>query len=101
MSISSRTRRLLGIALTDKDAAADLEKNLATATGSLVGTAPAASTPATVTYTTGSAPYTADGSLTVANGASVTALEAYSLALELQRQITAIQTKLTARGVTL
>lgn len=99
MSLKTRTLRYLKLALTDNAAANDIASSIGG--GGLSGTAPAASTPAVVTYTAGSAPYTADGSLTVANGASVTALEAYSLALELQRQLTAIQAKLTARGVTL
>lgn len=102
MSLKSRTKHVLKIALADNPAANDLITNIASSgAAGLVGSAPAASVAPTVTYTAGSAPYAADGTLTVANGASVTALDAYSLALEALRQVAAIQTKLTARGVTL
>lgn len=102
MSLKSRTIKYLQIALTDLAAANDLATVVNGASGhGLAGSASAATVPAAITYTAGSAPYTADGSLTVANGASVTAPEAFSLALEVQRQVTAIQAALTARGVTL
>lgn len=102
MSISVRTRKYLEIAVTDNKAADEIVTALNADTGeSLNGSATAATTPAVVTYTAGSAPYTADGTLTVANGASLTALDAFSLALEVQRQLTAVVAQLHTRGVTL
>lgn len=98
MSIKASTLRLLGIALTSTSAAKDLAS---AAGGSLSGSAPAATTPVAVTYTASADTYTAIGSLTIAAGATPTVVELLHYLKEHQKQITAIQSALTARGITL
>jgi hypothetical protein len=99
MSLKSRTLAYLKLALSDNAAANDIAAN--SGGGGLVGTAPAATIPVAVTYTASADSYSAGGALTIAAGATPTVVELLHYIKELQKQITAIQTKLTARGVTL
>jgi hypothetical protein len=99
MALKPTTRRAIEQALVSPSSARDLIDSIGS--GGFAGTAPAASTPVAVTYTAAADSYSAGGALTIANGGTPTVVELLHYIKELQRQITAIQTKLTARGVTL